>query len=307
VVSQVLRSSALALALLLSPLAARAQESAVKPDIITPHISDSHELELPCFNEHGYCEIQLPHWKPVQIGSVVIDLSPTKHTVMLMLAAILCLIFLMLAARAQARNTKQGGIPAGFGGAIEAVVLYLRNEIILPNVGPHGERYVPFCLTLFFFILFANLLGLIPYGSTATGNIAVTGMLALITLIVIEAAGIKAQGAAYLQTIVYWPHDQSLAVKLPMTFIMTPVEIIGKFTKPFALAIRLFANMTAGHVVLLALISLIFTFASWAIFAVPLGMGIAISLLELFVAFLQAFVFCLLASVFIGQIRTAHH
>ena len=154
---------------------------------------------------------------------------------------------------------------------------------------------------------FANLLGLVPYGSTATGNIAVTATLALITFVVVEVAGMKAQGPAYIKTIFYWPSDQPLAVKLPMTLIMTPVEIAGKITKPFALAIRLFANITAGHVVLLALISLIFTFGSYYVAAAPIAMGVAISMLEIFVAFLQAFIFTLLASVFIGLIREGAH
>jgi F-type H+-transporting ATPase subunit a len=162
-------------------------------------------------------------------------------------------------------------------------------------------------MTLFFFILFANLLGLIPYGSTATGNISVTATLAITTFFVIEIAGMRALGRNYWRTIIYWPPDQSLAIKLPMTVIMTPIEIIGKFTKPFALAIRLFANMTAGHVVLLALISLIFTFGSYWIVLPPLLMGVAISMLELFVALLQAYIFTLLSSVFIGLIRENAH
>jgi F-type H+-transporting ATPase subunit a len=211
------------------------------------------------------------------------------------------------AAMSNQRQTAHEGHAKGFAGAIESVVLYIRNEVILPNVGHHGNAYVPFGLTLFFFILFANLLGLIPYGSTATGNISVTATLALITFVVVEVAGMKAQGAGYIKTIVYWPSDQSLFMKLPMTFIMTPVEIAGKITKPFALAIRLFANMTAGHVVLLALLSLIFTFGSWFIAPAPVIMGVAISMLEIFVAFLQAFIFTLLASVFIGLIREGAH
>ena len=117
----------------------------------------------------------------------------------------------------------------------------------------------------------------------------------------------KALGPGYIKTIIYWPSDQPLAMKLPMTLIMTPVEIVGKITKPFALAIRLFANMTAGHVVLLALISLIFTFGSFYVAAAPIAMGVAISMLEMFVAFLQAFIFTLLASVFIGLIRESAH
>jgi F-type H+-transporting ATPase subunit a len=190
---------------------------------------------------------------------------------------------------------------------MEAMVLYLRNEIILPNVGSHGDKFVPFCLSLFFFILFCNLLGLIPYGSTATSNISVTATLAIITFVAVEVSGMRALGAGYIKTIVYWPHDMPLAVKAPITLIMTPVEIIGKLTKPMALAIRLFANMIAGHVVVLALISLIFTFASWMIMPGPVFAATAIMLLELFVAFLQAFVFTLLAAVFIGQIREGAH
>jgi len=166
---------------------------------------------------------------------------------------------------------------------------------------------VPYLLTLFFFILFANLLGLVPYGSTATGNISVTATLAIITFIVIEFAGMKAQGKAYINTIIFWPHDMSLGMKLFISPILTPIEIIGKLTKPFALAIRLFANMVSGHVVLLALISLIFTFATWILVPVPIAMAIGISMLELFVAFLQAFIFTLLSSVFIGLIREGAH
>ncbi len=175
--------------------------------------------------------------------------------------------------------------------------------------GHGGERYVPFVLTLFFFILVCNLFGLIPYGSTPTGNIAVTATLAIITFIVIEVAGIKALGAGYIGTIVYWPTTGHPAMKL-MTIIMTPVEIVGKFTKPFALTIRLFANMIAGHVIILALIGLIFTMVGWMVFALApfaLVMALFIMVLEILVAFIQAFIFSLLAAVFIGQIRAAHH
>jgi F-type H+-transporting ATPase subunit a len=285
----------------------RVSEGAAQVDIITPHISDSHELEYPCFRAGLVCEARLPRWKPVRIGGMEIDLSPTKHVVMLLLAALLCVVTLTFAARAHERSTRVVGRPRGFAAGLEAVVLYLRNEVILPNVGPHGDRYVPFALTLFFFILFANLLGLIPFGSTATGNISVTATLAIITFVVIEISGMISQGPGYIKTIVYWPAENPPLMNAFMTIIMTPVEIISKLTKPFALAIRLFANMTAGHVVLLALISLIFTFANYLVAPVPILMGVAVSLLEIFVALLQAFIFTLLASVFIGQIRTAHH
>jgi F-type H+-transporting ATPase subunit a len=276
-------------------------------DFITPHITDSHTLDYPCFHTGYVCEYELPRWNPVHIGRFAIDISPTRHVVMLWVAALLCITFTLLALRAHNRRTTAGKAPSGFGNGLEALVLWLRNEIVLPNVGPHGNGYVPYLLTLFFFILFANLLGLVPYGATATGNISVTATLAIVTFIVIELAGMKAQGKAYINTIVFWPHDMSLPMKLFISPILTPIELLGKFTKPFALAIRLFANMTAGHVVLLALISLIFTFARWVIVPIPVAMALAISFLELFVAFLQAFIFTLLSSVFIGLIREGAH
>jgi F-type H+-transporting ATPase subunit a len=285
-------------------------------DFITPHITDAHTLDYPCFAQaaHWYqrlipqaCEYELPRWAPIHIGRFALDISPTRHVVMLWIAALLCIVTTLLALRAHNRRTREGKAPSGFGNGLEALVLYLRNEVVLPNIGPHGNGYVPFLLTLFFFILFANLLGLVPYGATATGNISVTATLAIITFIVIEIAGMKAQGWGYINTIVFWPHDMSLPMKIFISPILTPIEIIGKLTKPFALAIRLFANMVSGHVVLLALISLIFTFATWILVPVPIAMALGISLLELFVAFLQAFIFMLLSSVFIGLIREGAH
>ena len=276
-------------------------------DFITPHITDSHTLDYPCFHSGFVCEYELPRWNPIHIGRFALDISPTRHVVMLWIAALLCIVTTLLALRAHNRRTREGKAPSGLGNGLEAVVLYLRNEIILPNVGPHGNGYVPFLLTLFFFILFANLLGLIPYGSTATGNISVTATLAIITFIVIETAGMKAQGKAYINTIIFWPHDMSLGMKIFISPILTPIELVGKFIKPIALAIRLFANMTAGHIVLLALISLIFTFGSWILVPVPILMALGISVLELFVALLQAYIFMLLSSVFIGLIREGAH
>jgi F-type H+-transporting ATPase subunit a len=296
------------------PTEAAAEHGAAPPaaeaqvDIITPHITDGDHLELPCFNSHLACEVDLKavfgeHW---YIPGTNIDMRPTKHVVMLWIAALLSCLVLITAARAHARHSHAAGHPKGFSAGIEAMVLYIRNQVAIPNLGHHGNGYVPFILTLFFFILFANLLGLIPYGSTATGNISVTATLAIITMIVLEVAGMRAQGLGYLNTIFYWNKDLPLYMRIPMFVIMTPVEIMGKLSKPFALAVRLFANMTAGHIVVLAFIGLIFTFKSLASGA-PFLMAVAIMLLEVFVAFLQAFIFSLLASVFIGQIREAHH
>ncbi len=276
-------------------------------DFITPHITDSRFLEIPWPNSHFAKELELPQFAPVSIGGMEVDLSPTKHVVFMLLAATLAAVLLITAAGASRTQHAAGGSPRGFAAGIEALALYLRNEVVLPNVGEHGEKFVPFALTLFFFILCCNLLGLIPYGSTATGNVSVTATLAIITAIVVELAGIRANGVGYLSTLFYWNKDLPIVMRVVMFFVMSPVEMVGKLSKPFALTIRLFANMTAGHIVLLAIIGLIFTFQSVLIAGVPVLMATAISMLELFVSFLQAFIFTLLACVFIGQMRASHH
>ncbi len=276
-------------------------------DIITPHITDSHHLEYPTFSAPFYGELELPTWEPVHIGGLTLDLSPTKHVVFMLASALIVAVLLITAGSASKKQHASKGRSHGFAGTIEALALYLRNEVVLPNVGHHGEAFVPFAMTLFFFILVCNLFGLLPYGSTATGNISVTATLAIITFFVVEFAGIRANGLGYLSTIFYWNKDLPFVMRVIMFIVMSPIEMVGKIAKPFALTIRLFANMTAGHIVLLALIGLIFSFKSWALAGVPVAMATAISMLELFVSFLQAFIFTLLACVFIGQIREAHH
>ena len=279
-----------------------------KRDIIMPHITDSHHIEIPWINTEWGKDIELPRWAPLQIGPLSVDMSPTKHVVMLLFAATLCAITLITAAQAHKRHTHAVGSPKGFAAGMEAMVLYIRDDVILNNVGHHGNGFVPYLLTLFFFILFANVLGLIPYGSTATGNISVTAMLALMSFVLIEIAGMRALGSKYWGTIFYWPSDEPFGImKVVLFLILTPVELLGKFTKPFALAIRLFANMTAGHVVVLAFIGIIFTFGSVWIAPAPFVMALGIMVLEVLVAFIQAYIFTLLTSVFIGQIREAHH
>jgi F-type H+-transporting ATPase subunit a len=278
-------------------------------DIIMPHITDSKVVELPCWKNlsEWACEWHLPTWD-VHVGRYVIDFGPTKHVVFLFLAALLTGLVVILAARSHVRSTAQIGRPKGFAAGLEAVILYLRNDIFMPVLGGHGgEKYIPLVLSLFFFILFCNLFGLIPYGSTPTGNVNVTGALAILTFVVVEVAGMRTLGRRYIGTVIYWPHDHMpLYMKLPLSVIMTPVEIIGKFTKPFALTIRLFANMIAGHVIILALIGLIFMFGI-AVSLAAIPMALFIMFLEILVAFIQAFIFALLAAVFIGQIRAAHH
>jgi F-type H+-transporting ATPase subunit a len=275
-------------------------------EMILHHLVDSHEWETP------FGVLHLPQFAPVHIGPLAIDFSITKHVLFMLIAAVLVAVTLIVAARDAARERAAGAGrgPKGAANVVEAFVLFIRDEIALKNIGHGGERFVPYIVSVFFFILFCNLLGLVPWGSSATGNISVTAALAIMTFIVVEVAGMRELGAkGYARTIFYAPEGMSTAMKIPMYLIMTPVEFLGKLTKPFALAIRLFANMTAGHAVVLALTGLIVTAALgnalWAAPA-PLVMAIAIMILEIFVAFLQAYIFAMLSSVFIGLIRHAH-
>lgn len=274
---------------------------------IVHHIGNSHSIELPFVGE-----IELPRFAPIHIGGLTLDLSPTKHLVFMLLAATIVMLVFVLSARSIAAAEAKGKPAKGFAGAMEAMALYIRQEVVLPNVGPHGEGYAPYLLTLFFFILTMNLLGLLPWGATATGNIAVTAALAVMAFIVVEATGMRTLGPkGYLSTIFYLPHGLpggpgGAVLKVFLLAVMTPIELIGKLAKPFALAVRLFANMTSGHVLVLALIGLTFLFKSYSVGLGASVLATGVMVLELFVAFLQAFVFTLLTSVFIGLMRAEH-
>ena len=281
-------------------------ESAREIDILG-HLANKSEIEVPYWKSPYFYTIELPHLRPVRIGPLVVDFSPTKHLVFAVLAAVIVALVFIVSARSVARAQAEGRPPKGFGGAMEATALWLRQEVILPNVGPHGEGYVPYLLTTFFFILACNLLGLLPWGATATGNIAVTGALAVLAFVIIEVSGMRALGfRGYMHTIFYLPPGLPTVLKPIMLLVMTPIELIGKLAKPFALAVRLFANMTAGHALVLALIGLTFTFQSYLVGGAASAMATLVMMLELFVAFLQAFVFTLLTAVFIGLMRTEH-
>ena len=187
------------------------------------------------------------------------------------------------------------------GNLMEMLILFLRDEIVIPNMGSGGIKYMPYLLTTFFFILIMNLAGLVPYGSTATGNISVTGGLAIIAFIMIQISAIRSQGLLnYLKHLtggvhwLLWP-------------VMVPIEILGLFTKPFALMIRLFANMIGGHIVIISLFGLIFIFQSWFVAPIPVLFVLGINLLEIFVAFLQAYIFTMLTSLFMGLGMQTEH
>jgi F-type H+-transporting ATPase subunit a len=279
------------------------------PDIggmLMHHLADAPEIELPWGVWH------LPHFEPLHIAGLTIDFSPTKHVVFMVIAAILVAILAIAASRA-ITGKYRGKAPSGFSNALEALVLYFRDEIVRRNIGHGADGFTPFILTLFFFILMMNLLGLVPWGASASGNIMVTAALAfLVTLPVIEFSGFRALGpSGYAKTIFFAPKGMGPVGTAIMLVIMTPVEIVGKIAKPFALSVRLFANMTAGHTVILSLIGLIFVFGDvagvrWGVAGGAVGMSLAMMLLEIFVAFLQAYIFAMLTSVFIGLIRHAH-
>jgi F-type H+-transporting ATPase subunit a len=274
---------------------------------ILGHLANSREIELPYWKPPYYYTWELPSIPPIRIGRYLLDVSPTKHAVFALLAAVIVALLFITSARSVARAQAEGRPPKGLGGAMEATALWLRQEVILPNVGPHGEGYAPYLLTTFFFILACNLLGLLPWGATPTGNIAVTGALAVLAFLIIEISGMRALGfKGYMGTIFYLPPGLPTVLKPLMLIVMTPIELIGKLAKPFALAVRLFANMTAGHALVLALIGLTFTFHSYVVGGVASVMATLVMLLELFVAFLQAFVFTLLTAVFIGLMRAEH-
>ena len=256
------------------------------------HIQDSHELETP------FGHIELMHLPKFSIGGVAVDPSITKHVVFLWVAAAILCLGAILVTRINIRRM----VPRGFGNLMEVFIVFIRDEVVIPNMGPKGVRYMPYLLTTFFFILLMNLLGLIPYGASATGNVSVTAGLAIIAFVMIQWAAIRSQGLGH-----YLAHLTG-GVHWSLWPIMIPIEILGLFTKPFALCIRLFANMTGGHIVIVSLIGLIFIFQSYVIAIAPVGFVVGIMFLELFVAFLQAYIFTMLTSLFMGLgMQTEHH
>jgi len=239
-------------------------------------------------------------------GKIVIDLSVTKHLVFALLASgILLTIFLQLATRYK-RGIGRTSAPRGlFQNLFETLVIFVRDDIAIPNLGKaHYQRFLPYLLTAFFFILTCNLLGLVPFGATATSNLNITAVLAAFTFILTQVNGSKDHWRH-----VFWPPGMPVAVKL----LLIPTEIMGLFTKPIALAIRLFANLTAGHLVILSLIGMIFTFTQlfgeavgYGVVPVSLGFTLFVMCLEILIAFIQAYIFTILSALFIGMAIADH-
>lgn len=228
-------------------------------------------------------------------GKAVLDLSITKNVAMLFINAILMILILTAVARGYKKNA--GKAPKGIQAFIEPIIVFVRDEVVKPNIGPKYEKYLPYLLTLFFFILFGNLLGLLPGAANLTGNIAVTAVLAIGTFVITNVSGNKG----------YWGHIfWTPGVPLPLRLVILPVEILGIITKPISLTIRLFVAITAGHIVLLSLICLAFVFGSAYVGIGSSLIVMFINLIELLVAGIQAYVFTLFSSLYIGMAIAEH-
>lgn len=231
-------------------------------------------------------------------SQVFYDFSITKNVFTLFLAIFLLLfIFIGMSKFYQKGNM----VPKGFYSALEPIVIFVRDDIARTNIGEEKyKKFLPYLLTVFFFIWIINLLGLVPFfpgSANLTGNIALTFVLSVITLVITNINGSK----------YYWGHIFNPPVPGPLKLLMVPIELIGIFTKPFALMIRLFANITAGHILILSLLSLIFIFKSFVMPFVSVPFVIFMTFLELLVAVLQAYIFTLLSALFIGLAVEEHH
>ncbi|NNE34543.1 MAG: F0F1 ATP synthase subunit A [Rhodothermales bacterium] len=263
---------------------------------------DSHSAAAADAGDDGHSEgvIAAAHG-----DKILIDLSITRHLLIAWIVMFLLYFVFVGAARKYKAGVGRETAPQGrTQNMLEVLVLFVRDEIARPNIGEKAGKFVPYLLTVFFFILACNLIGLLPFSTTATSNITVTAILAGITFLITQVSGTKD----------YWKHLAGPpGVPLFVRPLLIPVEILGLFTKPFALAIRLFANMTAGHIVILSLIGLIFTFTNaygrpvgWGTSIVWVGFTLFILCLELLVAFLQAYIFTMLSALFIGMAVEEH-
>lgn len=222
------------------------------------------------------------------------DISITKNVLMMWIAAGLMLIIFPRVCR------QKSLVPSGIRNFFETILVFIRDDVVYSNMDKEdGDKYLPYLWTLFFFIFFCNLLGLVPFGATATGNINVTASLALISFLFIHIAGIKKNGFVH--------YMQSIVPPVPLAIwpLLLIVELMGHIIKPFALAVRLFANMTAGHVLIPVFLSFIVAYPYVGI--IPLFMAVAITILEVLIAMIQAYIFTFLTAVFMGMALHPDH
>ena len=271
-------------------------EAGASPQVdIVGHVVDHPYIELP-FVGHGESliagRVDLPSFAPV-LG---VDLSITRHLVVMWIASALLVGLLMLAFR----RGRAG--PSRLAGFFEVIILFVRDGVGYPVMGEGGRPFLPFILTIFFFILFCNLIGLIPYSATPTGNISVTAGLAIVSFFATQIAGISSHGLrGHLRNLV--PGD----VPLPVKFILVPIELITLVARPFALCIRLFANMLSGHVAILVLLGLIIMIGNALVAPASVIFAVGLYFFELAIAFVQAFVFALLTTMFVHLAYSSSH
>lgn len=229
------------------------------------------------------------------INEKPLDFSITKNVMFIILVSLL-MIYMF---RSMARSYKNNAMPKGMGRFLEPIVLYIRDDIAIPNIGQkHYRRYMGYLLTVFFFIWIINLLGLSPLGVNVTNNIAVTLCLAIVTYLITTFTANKN----------YWKHIFWMPnVPVFMKVVLAPIELLGTFIKPFSLMIRLYANITAGHVVMMSIIGMIFIFKNWIGSPLSFALAFALSLLELLVAALQAYIFTMLSALYFGSAVEEHH
>jgi len=261
---------------------------------ILHHVMDNKTLSFEPFGE-----IHFPVINKLFGYNLGFDIGPTKHIFFMWLSALLVVVLLTIAAR---RYRNGNLVPKGLSNFFEILIVFVRDEIAKPTIGKGYEKFLPYLLTAFFFILFGNFLGLIPYSATFTSNISVTAALASLTFIMTQFGGMRSNGPLkYFKNLV--PHG----IPVFLIPLMVVVELLGLFTKPFALCIRLFANMIAGHTVILALIGLIFFMHTVFVAPVSIGFALFIYLLEILVALIQAYIFTMLSSLFIGMAVHQEH
>ena len=247
--------------------------------------------------EKGYNGFKYYHGKlkPVDIDASFVDLSITKNVFFLILTSSLMIIVFILVARGY---SKKNQAPKGIQALFEPIIILIRDDVVKKNIGSNYERYLPYMLTLFFFILFGNILGLLPAAANLTGNIAVTLTLAIFTFLLTNFSGNKH----------YWKHIfWTPGIPLPMRILILPIEIIGVLTKPISLTIRLFAAITAGHIVILSFIGFTFIFQSYFVGIFSAMFVVGLNLVELLVAAIQAYVFTLFSSIYIGMATEDGH
>ncbi|MDG1849874.1 MAG: F0F1 ATP synthase subunit A [Flavobacteriales bacterium] len=255
--------------------------------------------------DHGHADVvcgdrtyRLDHGHIVELGGLhPIDFSITKNVFSMFLSLVIILLIFITVGRSY---RKGNGVPKGLASFMEPLVLFVRDDIAVPNIGKKADKFLPYLLTVFFFIWINNLIGLVPFfpgSSNLTGNISFTITLAFITFLITNLNGNKD----------YWKHVFATpGVPVWLAPIMIPVEVMGILAKPVALLIRLFANITAGHIIILSLISLIFIFKTIMIAPVSVGFVLFMNVLELLVAALQAYIFTLLSALFIGMAVAEH-